>query len=221
MNTSQIQSRVRTSLDLANGSRRTRTISYSQAIQAVREALVDGWGYVAGDTVANSYGYAAVRTVVFSACSPDRGLVRISVSVRRATRSSGVFPFSKMTRGSRPEKIQAAAESWVTGPCGPDDLVITRRQARALVLAQDREDAERALADVPADMLGSDIPVTVQDSIAAGNCQRETARVAAWFPGRESVPAGELLALLARRAPGLISFAVRAVRAAQGKLVTV
>jgi hypothetical protein len=39
------------------------------------------------------------------------------------------------------------------------------------------------LAEIP------DVPLTVEDSIAAGNCARETKRVAAWFGGLEKVSA--------------------------------
>ena len=87
----------------------------------------------------------------------------------------------------------------------------------ALVSAQDRADAEQVMARIPTDLRDSDIPVTAADSLACGNCEKETARVQEWFAGRESVPASELLAVIAKRAPSLVSFAVRAIRYAASR----
>jgi hypothetical protein len=48
---------------------------------------------------------------------------------------------------------------------------------------REREKYRDTLAEIP------DVLLTVEDSLEAGNCERETKRVAAWFEGLERVSA--------------------------------
>lgn len=81
---------IRTSLDAANGRRRTRTVSLSQALHACRRARINkGAAWVGGGTVANKYGYPSQQTG-FLAALAGNGKLRIVAGVCSANKGSSV-----------------------------------------------------------------------------------------------------------------------------------
>lgn len=206
---------IQAQVDAANGRRSARTVNFSEAIQAIREALRDGYGYVNGGTVANSYGYAAVQTQV-TAIAVEQTVI---VNVLTANAKKGTGTGLPWTRAANEEKIRTTILDLVWCPARNGEFRLTRKQAKAIVAAQDHADAIRAAERIPADVRDSKILITAADSLAAGNCESETCRVQSWFPGRDTVPANEVLAVIIKRAPSLISFAVRAIKYAQSHVV--
>lgn len=203
-----------TQLHRINGKRRQRTISYTEAVQAIREALRDGYGYVNGGTVANCYGYAAVQTQVTAIAG--NGVVVVRAIEASASKGSGTgLPWK---RNATADTIAAGIEAATKTP-HPGAIVLTRNTARRIVAAQDHADALAAIDRIPAELREDGTLVTAADSLAAGNCESETRRVSSWFAGRDAVPARELLAAIIERAPSLVTFAVRAVQYAQRRAV--
>jgi hypothetical protein len=210
---------LRAALAAANGRRRVRTLDESGVIQAVREAITDGYGWVASGTpVANCYGYPAERTSVLAGRRTDGG-VTVGIGACGATKGAAPRPsrLAGVIPTIRPDgpRVRAAILAWADRPL-PEDVVLPRRAALRLV----REDAmltveERRLSATELAAVGTGTMVTAGDSLAAGNCPRETARVAAWWPRLSEVPAGTLLRRVARRAPHLLPFARRAVAEGQ------
>lgn len=195
----------------ANGRRRERTLSYSEAIQAIREALRDGYGYANGGTVANSYGYAASQTQVGAISANDA----VVVTICQSSASKGSALLLPFRRGTSEEKVAAIIDSSTQRPYRGGGIRMSRRTARAIVAAQDHADAVAAADRIPFEYRNCDTLLTASDSIAAGNCQSETVRVQSWFAGREAIPAREVLAAIVERAPSLIPFAIRAIQYAQ------
>ena len=207
MKAARIRANIEAHLAIANDGRRVRTINYREAVQAVREALADGWGYVSGGTVAAAYRYPASQTQVGAMAYGSAVVVRILETM--ASRGTGLpLPWRRNTSADKIAKI-IAETIWT--PAARGEIRLSRRQAVALVADDDREQAAVALARVPEAVRSSTVPVSVAHSLAAGNCERETLRVAAWFGGRATVPACELMDMVSHRSPALISFASRAI----------
>ncbi len=219
----QMKNLLQSKLASINGNRRVRTVSYAEAVQAIREALRDGYGHVSGGIVANCYGYPAAQTRVAAMASQQ--IVVVVVEKAGANKGAGTgLPFRRNTDHARAIRIVAEIVQGPAEKCMSDGtraIRMTRREASAIVRAQDREDAAAAMARIPADMRESAIPVTASDSLACGNCESETRRVAGWFRGRESVAASELLSAVATRSPSLVSFAIRAIRHAESRMAAV
>jgi hypothetical protein len=206
---------IQSKLAAANGKRKVRTVNYSEAVQAIREALRDGYGYVNGGTVANNYGYPAIQTIV-TAIAGER-VVIFDAFVAKANKGHGTgLPW---TRAASAEKIRKTILDLAQCPAPKGFALMTRRTAIAIVSERDHADAIRALESIPSELLDSTTPVTASDSLACGNCASETARVQSWFPERESVPANELLQKIVETAPSLVSFAIRAIQYAQRRII--
>jgi len=82
-------------------------------------------------------------------------------------------------------------------------LLLSRAECRAFVRSQTNPAV--TLQDVP------DVPVTLRDSLAAGNCRPTSEVVAGWFSPRTEVPARELARMVRDREPTLLPFALRAI----------
>lgn len=206
---------LREKLNAANGKRRERIVSFHGAIQAIREALgEDPYGWVGGATVCNSYGWRAYRTRVWAIrCG---GTVWVGVEVVSATSGGTGLPWRE---GLRPETVQKSLAEFAeyVAKAKPVGLVqISERAARLLVYRNEKESRDRAWESVPSAMKTCEALVTVDDSLKAGNCAKETARVAKWFRAK-GVPARALLDRLKARAPHLLPFGVRAVRVAMSR----
>lgn len=204
---------IQSKLDAANGRRRERTIAFREAVQSIREALRDGYGYVNGGTVANSYGYCAYQTQVGAFAANDA----VILTIHQSSAGKGTGLPLPWRRNTNEDKIAEIITSSTVRPYPQSSGTIrmSRRTARAIVAAQDHADAIKAIERIPAEYCESETPVTAADSLASGNCESETRRVQSWFPGRESVPAKEILAAIVTNAPSLISFAVRAIQYAE------
>jgi len=189
------------------GRARRRILDDSDLIQALDEARRDGWGIRAGETVANSYGYAAYR-MRLAVVRMATGDYAYRCDWGNARRGSSDCPLGGQRGGrngwearlARLAARRAPATGW---------RVIRARDVRRL-LAERRATARRsALSSWPS--VGHDIAVTIDDSIAAGNCERESARVATWFAGSDAVMASDLRREVLRREPELACYARRAV----------
>jgi hypothetical protein len=209
----------------ANGRRRVRLLDLDDLDQVIAEARRDGAGCVAGATVANAYKYPAVRTAALAARRSD-GSVLVRVGVAPAHKGSAPRPRSLVediptVHGPR---FLRDAQAWADSvpldrDLPPSTVLIPARVAARWAAERRRHALATALARLdPADralyLAPPDVGVSAADSTDAGNCPTVTAQVAAWWPGRTSVPASTLLAVMTARAPELLRYALRAVRQA-------
>ena len=183
---------IRANLAATNGRRHKRVLRLGDIVQSIRETWETpdwfGWTLPGGMVTANSYGYQSYAT-------------RVAAIRHVCTRHVQVAIWEGDGRGGGQPSYRAAREGQTT---------MTERCARRVVRRweqQARPGAERLIR-----MAGRlHVPVTVADSIAAGNCPQTTRRVAAWWPGKTSIDAAELAATIAEREPTLSSFAARAI----------
>jgi len=94
---------VLTQLASQNGRRRVRILSKAKVRSTILEAARVGWSCAGGDTVANCYGWRAVRTVCVAGRRAN-GTVRCGVGVGNAQQGSSpitpVIPGVRLGRGS-------------------------------------------------------------------------------------------------------------------------
>lgn len=100
-----------TLLALANENRKARTLDMSDVYRAVGEAVEDGWGCSAGDSVANRYQYPAWRTCCVAAMRAD-GSIRVAFGVGSAKgASSPITPIIEgFRRGDSARELEQASE---------------------------------------------------------------------------------------------------------------
>ena len=204
-----MREKVEQILAAENGRRRTRTCHWLHAQQVIREAMENGYGYVNGGHVAAAYKYRAYTTCIF-AWRCDAG---IAIKVGTANAVNGSSPVTFAGIASKRERhileFVAAHQDGRTA-----NIIIPLREAVRLARREVRITAtDRARMRALPNVL-----VTTADSIAAGNCASQTAKVASWFPGRTEVPARRLVARIDRKAPQLLPFAFRAVQTAARRL---
>lgn len=203
------------------GRARTRTLDEGDLLQALDECRRgEPYGSRAAETVANCYSYPAhrMRLVAIRLHSGDYAW---TADWGNARQGSSEFPGGGRTDAN--ERALAALRAdpapdlhgWRVLPAAEvhHALADRRRQARARAqvqtAARTAADQARALADGAAPW--PPVTVTVGDSLAAGNCLRETERVRAMCGGREAVAAEELREILRREDPALLRYAWRAV----------
>jgi hypothetical protein len=205
MSLSEKLASIKSKLDSANGRRRVRTCDMSDVAQAVREAIRDGIGGARGGVVANNYGYPA-RTTRIATVRLRAGAILVDVGTGNA-RTNGGYAVHGPSQWNGKCMLRCAA--W--GESMRDSslvVVLTRREARDWV-AQQSSAAWGELAE------DRSILVTTQHSLDAGNCSRETERVAKRI-GRDQISAGELWDwCAANESPTLESFVIRAIRQAK------
>lgn len=96
----------------ANGRRRTRTLSLASCINCAKAAIddVEGYSYITGGHVANSYGYRSYTTVCVAAVRSN-GTVRISVALSSGSKgSSPTTPVTGLSKNARPEAFREWAD---------------------------------------------------------------------------------------------------------------
>jgi hypothetical protein len=112
-------------LDAANGKRRMRTLAWGDVCEAIREALDDAYAFRAAETVANVYGYPAVRTACYAARRSD-----FAVALAIGTTSA--------TKGSCPRPRNIAHAVTQVRPNGPRVRAIALRWADSVVETETR-----------------------------------------------------------------------------------
>lgn len=210
---------LRTELASVNGRRSTRILCDEDVLQAVAEAQRTRQGHRTGGTVANSYGYQAVRTVCFTARRTDGG-VTVAIGLADAKKTTAGIPTCVPFDGNtlRRRDWPSLRLAWAD-EAPPPSIIIQARQVLEMLVARRRAARTNAHAMILHDLTQytispADIMVTTADSLAAGNCPAETLRVAKWFQNRESVNASELLSKIERREPTLARYALAAVQIA-------
>lgn len=209
-NTEQIEYEITKALSAANGRRRERTLTMADVAQALRESLIDdpsagyGFGYVNGGTVANAYGYPAFQTKIVA--TRRRREIRLRIFQDRANKGSGTgLPFNRnATDATAREAIDARHSNPIVAF---GQIRLTTRDARRLI-----ERYEIASDPVGVDTgLDLDAVISVEASLAAGNCERETARVREWV-GKDTATVREVVeAIRAHNADHLIRYVGRIV----------
>lgn len=203
-------------LDGLRGRARVRALGTNDLLQACSEAARDRahpWGVRAGMTVANAYGYPAYR-MRLAAVRLVSGDYAVRADWGNAKRGSSECPIGGRRDGSsgwavcldRISRRRTAPRGWwqVSG----NDV----RRARAERRLAARRVAASRFPEPP-----EGLRVTVADSLAAGNCERETARVAAWFGDTADVDARALRREILAREPELTAYAVAAIVVAKGR----
>jgi hypothetical protein len=203
-------------IDALRGRCNARTVDERDLIQAIREARREGWGIRAGGTVANCYGYPASR-MRLAVVRMATGDYAYACDWSNAKRGSSCCPIV----GGRQDGPQGW-EAWLGDLAqrrspARDWRVIRARDVRRILAQRRAETRRQALAMWPE--IEHDVEVLVSDSLVAGNCERETARVATWFGGA-AVMASQLRSTILRREPTLARYGRRAVEAALTRSLT-
>ena len=203
--------RVEKKIAEVRGKARTRTVDGRDLLQVLDEARTNGYGLRAGATVANSYGFVASRMRLLAVRGPK--CYGVKVNWGNASRGASEFPDG----GRQDANIRECARlqkrgfprkaGWLRIPTAEVTVILAERRLRARVEAQ-REWPE----PVP------QVEVTRDDSLRAGNCERETERVAKWFGDRVAIPASELRQTILSREPEIAYYARRAVEAAAARV---
>jgi hypothetical protein len=181
----------------ANYRRRVRRIDMSDVAQALREARRSGIGYVSGGTVANAYKYPASTAAVAAVRIPGGYYVRAgSHDARRGSSQVTWFgPDSCRERHLRGWREQQTRETLLAGGW----IALTPREVVGIL--------RKRVATITG---APGVTVTIEDSLAAGNCPHETRRVAeALAVDRISAP--RLAQWIARHEPSLVRYAQRAI----------
>lgn len=224
---------IKSALKELQGRRTARILGVSDVVQIVREALANGAGCTGGGTVANCYNYPAHQTASLAVRLAD-GSVAIYLGDANAKRGSRSYPREIPVRGvvGAPEGSAKWVDKivvWATAATPTEDaygdplpptLVLPEGIVCGLVALQSRRAKATARAESAklADL--REVPVTLGDSVEAGNCRHESERVArTYFPGRDSVPAGDLIDAIVAHEPHLLPRVERAVRHAATALV--
>lgn len=210
-----------------NGRRRERLLTEGDIDQVIREALVDGYGYASGGTVAKSYKYRAWTSAV--ACAKLRGQMYIRMAEIGANGGSIVTWFGPAS--SR----RADCDKWFNemNSIGPltwhQSIALAKwmplshhaqreaRQAVRQIRDRERAEAQQRAAQIEA---APDVLVTKADSLACGNCRHVTERICAAF-GTEQMQSHVFLRRMFRTYPELLRFAFRAVEYAAKNQVDV
>jgi hypothetical protein len=135
----QIRLAIMTALDAANGKRRVRTLGWGDVSEAIREAFAGTYAFRAAETVANVYGYPAVRTACYAARRSD-GAVALALGITSATKGSCPRPrnVAHAITQVRPDspRVRAIALQWADSVVETETrnglVLIPRRVARYL-----------------------------------------------------------------------------------------
>jgi hypothetical protein len=136
----QVRLAITAALDAANGKRRMRTLDWGEVSEAIREALAEKtYAFRAAETVANVYGYPAVRTACYAARRSD-GAVALALGITSATKGSCPRPrnVAHAITQVRPDspRVRAIALRWADSVVETETrnglVLIPRRVARHL-----------------------------------------------------------------------------------------
>jgi hypothetical protein len=135
----QVRLAIFEALDAANGKRRARTLVWWEVCGVIREALTDAYAFRAAETVANAYGYPAVRTACYAARRSD-GAVALALGTTSATKGSCPRPhnIAHAVTQVRPDnpRVRAIALRWADSVVETETrnglVLIPRRVARHL-----------------------------------------------------------------------------------------
>jgi len=175
MNIDQIKANIESGIAVANKGRKVRTISISDVHQALREAQNwNQYGFVCGGVVANAYKYAATTAAVYAIQIAPK-VFALVIGSCDAKRSSSETTWATGAPARSLDTQRAAFGPRVPVANWQDyasrAIILTARQVKQLLPA-----APKA-ADL--DLQGlDDVRITTEISLAAGNCQSETRRVA-------------------------------------------
>lgn len=198
-----IDLQITTALAKANGRARERLLGAREIAQVLTEAMREGYGYTTGGTVAKAYSKkgTAYSTMAFAVANgPDF----IALAITRMP-SMG----SPVTWAGPNNKSDQSIRKWVerqTLYTLRDWMIFTRPECRLWI----RSLAKVQVGDVPHDLF-----VTLDDSLRAGNCERESRRVAEWFKPEKAVAAVKLVKVVSRREPLLLTYVQRAIAQAK------
>lgn len=199
-------------IDQTRGRRRERTLHTEDLLQALDEARRDDYGLRAGATVANCYGYPAhrMRLVAIRTASGDYAVMIDWATAKRGCSPCPLGGQAKVwERTLAAERQRLTHDAWLVIPGAEVQRALAGRRAQA----RRAREAQWPESECPA------ITVSATDSIAAGNCERETQRIAGWWPaGTTEIDARELRREILRREPTLTEYARRAVEAAARRL---
>jgi hypothetical protein len=103
---------IAANLGKANGSRRMRTLGESDVRRVIERAIEIGkWAAVGGGTVANSYAYPALQTVVFAAVRTD-GTVRLAIGTVSAKKGASLTNWATgYATNAKPERFREWADA--------------------------------------------------------------------------------------------------------------
>lgn len=190
----------------ANAGHRVRTISIHMVAQCLREARTRGYGYAVGGKVANAYKYQATTAVV--AVFRDGRDYYVRFGCCDAHRHSSVVTWFG-PNSERERDLESWHRSMTTQPL--TYFASREREGWRKLTAQELRGLRRPDPAQQKYIDGAaDVTVTIEHSLAAGNCATETLRVAGMLK-RKSMNSLKLLRILQRREPHLLPFARRAV----------
>lgn len=206
---------IQCALDAANGKRKQRTLSIREVAQVLTEAMHTkkdlamysryGYGYTTGGHVANAYGYSAATTLAFAVANgPDYIALKIGQGDARKNSSPVTFAGPNSVRDSDCRKWAECQTLYTLR----DWIILSRAECKLFI---------RSLSAMPANVLRNlpDVLVTLNDSLAAGNCRAVSERVASWFAPSSEISARTLAKVVQSREPLLIPFALRAIKQAE------
>lgn len=211
----QVITAIHDRLEYANGRRRVRRCDLGDVAQAIAEAIEHQIGWVRGGTVANGYAYPASTTTVLAAHRPQHDDIVIMIGEADAHRDASPVTWAGV-RSVRPRHL-AEWRARLDAALPEDAIRLTRAEAETIVQLVRRRAVWQNILLARRARVSPATLVTRADSLAAGNCPRETDRVAGWFAGRAAVPADELLSAVQQRAPHLVPYALRAIQRAEAR----
>lgn len=202
---------IQIALERVNSRRRVRRISENDVIQVLDEARRSwrdgGYGVATGGVVANAYQYPATAAAV-AAIRLDRHTFALrfgEINARKATSLVSWFGPRSVRHVSKWLEMVRADRSALTAW-----ILISRVQVLQLLRARELQAQERlntVLSTIP------DVEITVEDSIASGNCPNETERVAVAFAHQATNAR-----TVAHQFPTLVTYIKRAAETAERRL---
>lgn len=200
-----IKDMINTRLKLINGKRRSRLLEQSDIFRIISEALQDGQSTTGGGTVANAYWKScygpAYQTVACSLKKNKQIFVKISVkSARKGT-------------SQVPDEIGLSITGLKNWDGSNADITMNTGQARRLVRNWRINRGE--VLSLPKVLQG--IPINVTDSLAVGNCETYTSKVASEI-GKQTGTSDELFRFIKQKYPDQMARALRCIKYAASKL---
>jgi hypothetical protein len=213
-------------IDKIAGRAQKRTVDESDLYQVLAEAQSDVWGMRAGSTVANNYKYPASRMRLVAVRKSD-GDYAVWCDWGSANNGSSAIPaalprqrrlnnndFGKILR-----RVADGVDS-LNETTMPDALLKSSDVNR--LLHQQRQEArQKAAAGIIWTNPDWNGRIIRQDSISAGNCERETNKVTSKMRVSRFTTASHLREWITRYAPTLSRYADKAIeKARERQLVT-
>jgi hypothetical protein len=196
-----------------NAGRRVRTIDMGDVIQALQEALRPdqyGYGFTSGGRVANAYGNKATTACVYAIqFVPGRIAVRFGSIDAHKGSSETTWATGCSKRDIEGQRNYFAPRT-DRGPIDNGWIYLSVARAKKLIRMREANTPAAVAVDIPPEL--ADVILTREASIAAGNCESQTDRVAQLVGKPEAKASDVARVCIEHGCQNLLPYVVRAAR---------